>query len=1175
MSYLKSFCLVLLLPAVLYGSTVVINEFMALNDRSERDPQNQYDDWIELYNTTDVPIDAGGLYLTDDLAEPNKWQIPTEDPAATTIAPRGHLLIWADGDTQDAGLHASFGLSGIGEEIGLFDTDGVTLLDSVTFGPQSTDISYGRYPDGADDWHFAGYASPGFPNRRVYADVVSPVEFSQERGFCDQPFEVTLSCETPGAAIYYTTNGDEPYDQSGRFATGARYTEPILIDKTTCLRARAVKAEWMSSRIRTNTYVFVQDVITQSPSGQPPTPTWPSSGANGQRLDYGVDPAVVDDPRYADLIDDALLAIPSISLVTDLDNLFDSATGIYVHASAEGSAWERPVSVELIHPDGTEGFQLDAGLRIRGGFSRSGSNPKHAFRLFFRSEYGGALEYALFGEEGADWFENVDLRTSQNYSWSYQGDSQNSMVREVFSRDVQGRMGQPYTRSRYYHLYINGQYWGLYQTQERSEASYAASYFDGNKTDFDVVKMDREQGDMMQATDGNMEAYRRLYDAAMEGFIDDEQYYRIQGLNPDGTPNADYERLLDVDNLIDFMIIEYYTGDRDGPGSRFGNRPNNTYAIFDRERPDGWKWFQHDSEHTLGVSQSELNLVSPLTTAGVQWRYFNPHWLHEQLAQRNATYRMRFADRVYRHLFNDGVLTPQAAAEGIMERAHQIEMAIIAESARWGDSLRSPPLTKQHWENEIDRLLNGYLPTRASVVLGQLLSVGWYPPIDPPVFNVNGVFQHGGHAAAGDEITLAGGAGTLWYTLDGSDPWTPGAVGGVSGEVTLVPEDAPKRVLVPTGAVSDAWRGGDSFDDRSWISGTGGVGYERSTGYEQFFDVDVQNQMYGRNATCYIRIPFDLTAESAGALTSLTLRIRYDDGFVAYLNGAEVLRVSFGGTPLWNSSATMSHSDIDAISPETFDISAHVDLVRGGENILAIQGLNESAISSDFLITVEMVAVEEAGAVTPNGDAPTAFLYTGPVTLNSSTHVKVRSLNGSTWSALNEATFAVGPVAESLRISEIMYHPIETGNPDDPNAEYIELTNVGIETIDLNLVRLANGVEFTFPSIELPPGSYIVVVRDIGAFQARYGTDVPVAGQYAGRLNNAGERVGLQDAAGRVIHNFRYRDDWYDLTDGLGFSLTIRDPVSADPNTYDEKAVWQPSVDAGGSPGYDDRDAMK
>ncbi len=173
-------------------------------------------------------------------------------------------------------------------------------------------------------------------------------------------------------------------------------------------------------------------------------------------------------------------SIPSISIVTDSANLWDPTTGIYVNATQDGQDWERPASVELINPDGTTGFQINAGLRIRGGYSRNDFNPKHAFRLFFNDDYDGSLDYPLFGDEGVDSFKKVDLRTAQNYSWSSEGDSRMTFLRDIFSRDTMRDLGEPYTRGRDYFLYLNGQFWGIYQTEERPDADYAASYFGGD-----------------------------------------------------------------------------------------------------------------------------------------------------------------------------------------------------------------------------------------------------------------------------------------------------------------------------------------------------------------------------------------------------------------------------------------------------------------------------------------------------------------------------------------------------------------------------------------------------------------------------------------------------------------------------------------------------------------------
>ena len=112
-----------------------------------------------------------------------------------------------------------------------------------------------------------------------------------------------------------------------------------------------------------------------------------------------MDPDIVNSNTWGPQLNEALTQIPSMSVVMDVDDLLSSNRGIFVNAGSHGKEWERPASLELINPDGTEGFQVNAGIRIRGGFSRSGGNPKHAFRLFFREEYGPArLQYPVFEE---------------------------------------------------------------------------------------------------------------------------------------------------------------------------------------------------------------------------------------------------------------------------------------------------------------------------------------------------------------------------------------------------------------------------------------------------------------------------------------------------------------------------------------------------------------------------------------------------------------------------------------------------------------------------------------------------------------------------------------------------------------------------------------------------------
>ena len=237
---------------------LAINEFMASNSTFLQDPQGQYDDWIEIHNYGANEIDVDGMYLTDDLSVPTKWQVSGSGRAATIIPAGGFLLIWADGDIADPGLHANFRLSADGEEISLFDIDGKTLVDSIVFGEQVTDISYGRYPDAGENLRFFGLPTPGAANIEVYEDFVADVQFSHQSDLYDRAFHVTLATETEDVVIYYTLDGSEPYDltAAGRFPQGRIYTGPIAIASSTVLRAKAIKTGWKASNVGTRMYLF-------------------------------------------------------------------------------------------------------------------------------------------------------------------------------------------------------------------------------------------------------------------------------------------------------------------------------------------------------------------------------------------------------------------------------------------------------------------------------------------------------------------------------------------------------------------------------------------------------------------------------------------------------------------------------------------------------------------------------------------------------------------------------------------------------------------------------------------------------------------------------------------------------------------------------------------------------
>jgi len=613
----------------------------------------------------------------------------------------------------------------------------------------------------------AGSATGGTGSAVLVEDVdqsTSGLVFSHTRGVYGDPFDLTVTNPT-GAQVAYTLDCTDPRTSASAITgnsplsihvdpadTSNRFRAPGFIVRAVSLDGTAQPP----SAISTHTYLFLDRTVELSPDGQSPGGAWPQpvtggsnpwgGGESEQVIDYGMDPDVCDDPAYRDQIIPALRAIPSMSLCLDPSHLFDPDTGIYVNALEQGPDWGRPGSIELLNPDGTPGFQAGTGVRIRGGYSRIGDNPKHAFRLFFRGEYGATkLHFPLFQGEGVDAFDKVDLRTSQNYSWSFYADPKNTMNRDVFSRDLQRALSRPYTRSRYYHLFLDGVYWGLFQSQERSEARFAASYFGGDNDDYDTIKVERELNDIAGAvaTDGTLDAWHDLYARCQTGFAADADYYALEGRGPDGQRDPALPVLVDLDNLIDYMLVIFYTGNFDAPVSAFfdNETPNNFYAVNNRVNPDqGFLFFAHDSEHTLiidetppgiGLYEDRVNIGTTNTGNGIMRlssaTYFHPQWLHFRLSD-NANYRTRFAARAQQVLEGSAPMTPSAATAMFQARAAEIDLAIIAESARWGDAKTARPMTKNdHWVPMVNRIVDEFFPARTRIVIDQLRTAGLYP----------------------------------------------------------------------------------------------------------------------------------------------------------------------------------------------------------------------------------------------------------------------------------------------------------------------------------------------------------------------------------------------------------------------------------------------------------------
>ncbi|MHC4742768.1 MAG: chitobiase/beta-hexosaminidase C-terminal domain-containing protein, partial [Planctomycetota bacterium] len=247
---------------------------------------------------------------------------------------------------EEAGEFETFNLT---QYVGLL-RDGKNVLAIHALNDDKDDGEFLVLPElvaasGAGVPQYFSNPTPGEFNVEGAQGLVSEVWFSHDRGFYESPFDLTLSTAMSSAEIRYTLDGSRP-----TISHGTVYSGPIRINGTSTVRAAAVKAGYLDSEVETSTYIFVSDVVHQSPNGELPGPGWPTDGTRGQKFEYGMDPAIVNHGTWGPLLDDALLAIPTMSVVTDLDNLFynsssSSTGGIYVSARGDGRAWERPTSL--------------------------------------------------------------------------------------------------------------------------------------------------------------------------------------------------------------------------------------------------------------------------------------------------------------------------------------------------------------------------------------------------------------------------------------------------------------------------------------------------------------------------------------------------------------------------------------------------------------------------------------------------------------------------------------------------------------------------------------------------------------------------------------------------------------------------------------------------------------
>ena len=575
--------------------------------------------------------------------------------------------------------HTNFQINNDGESLYLSSQNG-EIIDSLITNHIPKDISFGRMPDGAPDWFFFDVPSPGEINDNSGTKTITlqseMPEFSHHRNFYSEPFFLTLTSNSDNSQIRYTTDCSKPTRDYGIF-----YTGPIEISKMTTIRAVAYEDTTLVSNVRTHSFIFPADVLTQDDSGVPVE-------QNSKDHVFWTEEFDMSDVNISDQeMIEALLDLPTIFISAPYDSIF-GISGIHRGQNLEEYGgdphdpnWIELVecSAEMIYPKNYKGgrfnnWQENCGIKIQGGASRwdNGSmDHKQSFTLEFKSKYGASklkneiLASAPFNSESVpSEFDKIILRTGFNRDFGSDWDRANyAYTRDQFARDLQLLMSGWGNHGTSAHLYINGKYWGITNPCERMDNNALATYFGGAGDDY-------------------------FYGKGKEGvrFGPSDRYSSL--INTDWTNRqfSEIEEYLVVDPYIDNVILHSYGNIGDGAQYYFGGRTNPPGPIY-------YTCWDMEDSFDGGARRSG----PPVSLENLQYIYSGDNFLAYYKMKNNIDFKMKFADRIYKHCFNGGILTNERVTAIWDSSCNVISKSMFAEIARWGDE-RGEVYGHDHWE---------------------------------------------------------------------------------------------------------------------------------------------------------------------------------------------------------------------------------------------------------------------------------------------------------------------------------------------------------------------------------------------------------------------------------------------------------------------------------------------
>ncbi|MCK9561442.1 MAG: CotH kinase family protein [Bacteroidales bacterium] len=597
------FCVILVLISCVCNAQITINEVMFSNKISAVDMFGLHPDWIELYNTTANTINLEGWQITDNPEKNTYWTFPK-----IHIEPYSFLLIFASGkdiyDTTE--LHTNFKIANLKESVFLYNPAG-KKISSIPIQCVPRDFSIGYVHDGT------GEISVLTPSPRIsntYSDIVemddyetSEIHFSHESGIYAQDFSLTLQSTDSLSEIYYTYTSEEPNEKH------AVYQAPLLIQNRTSEPSLYATIKTSESWNKPQGDVYKATVIRAVTyrAGCPASKVYTKT--------YFIDSSIAK--RYT---------VPIVSIVTDPDNLFDKDEGIYVYGnynnySQRGKAWEREAHFELFDTSQTLVLQQTIGLRIHGGASRAA--PQKSLRLLAREEYGTpTFAYQFFDEKPhIKNFNTLILRSARDWSYVLFKDELCHSLVQSMNIDNMATCASV--------VFINGEYWGIHSFHERQDEYYIQQNYSYTSSNFDIIAYETDSG--AYAAKGSIDTYNSLLLFLENHSLEsDENYQKACSF-------------IDVDNLIDFFIAQFYLANSDFPKK---NLKLWREATADTSK---FRYFFYDCDGCM--IRTNYNHIDNYNN-DIEHLQFFPDWsqLILQAFFQNRTFQQTFTQRFFYHL---------------------------------------------------------------------------------------------------------------------------------------------------------------------------------------------------------------------------------------------------------------------------------------------------------------------------------------------------------------------------------------------------------------------------------------------------------------------------------------------------------------------------------------------